>query len=237
MKVQSKTCHVFMHSLASYPQPWISFWVIPFASEHHQSCWVTQQDIFLTDKGQTWLLEEGRRADSCGLVRRASFVTSSCWCVTTQTSQENSENVNTHPTAQHHNLFREVNKLNWNRERVTLDKSLQQPVPLCTLKLSFFACSFSGSPGLGAQLGTGLTRSLHLELGAFGCKDRARSNKWCKVQHTKSLIYTFSLQFQYNFINKSLMEHKQSNIKAPNLQEYLERERGLGTKEMKVLEL
>lgn len=33
------------------------------------------------------------------------------------------------------------------------------------------------------------------------------------------------------------MEHKQSNIKAPNLQEYLERERGLGTKEMKVLEL
>lgn len=170
MKVQSKTCHVFMHSLASYPQPWISFWVIPFASEHHQSCWVTQQDIFLTDKGQTWLLEEGRRADSCGLVRRASFVTSSCWCVTTQTSQENSENVNTHPTAQHRNLLREVNKLNWNRERVTLDKSLQHPVPLCTLKLSFFACSFSGSPGLGAQLGTGLTRSLHLELGAFGVR-------------------------------------------------------------------
>lgn len=194
MKVQSKTCHVFMHSLASYPQPWISFWVIPFASEHHQSCWVTRQDIFLTDKGQTWLLEEGRRADSCGLVRRASFVTSSCWCVTTQTSQENSENVNTRPTAQHCNLFREVNKLNWNRERVTLDKSLQQPVVLCT-QSQLLCLFFFWQPRAGCSARYRINSEPSSGTWGLWRKDRARSNKWCKVRHTKSLIYTFLYNF------------------------------------------
>lgn len=50
------------------------------------------------------------------------------------------------PTAQHCHLLREVNKLNWNRERVTLEESLQQPVPLSALNLSCFSCCFPGSP-------------------------------------------------------------------------------------------